>query len=232
MKPPADAELVARCLADDEAAWNALTERYADLVYAVARRCGLSDIDAGDVVQEVFLALLRGLGSVKRRERLLGWILTTAQRESWRHVRRRRQALGRETSVARPELDSEHLPPEVLAALEDQQMVREAYGGIGERCRRLLDALLLDPVKHSYAEVSKDLGMPIGSIGPIRQRCLQSLKDALIAAGFLGDLPASSHDPGAAGKQGRSRGKDRMKKSARKVRASKKSGRKRKSGGS
>lgn len=185
MNRPTDPDLIARCLEGEEQAWIALTERYADIVFRVARRCGLDAADAGDVVQEVFMALLKSMKRLTRRERLLAWILKTAQRESWRQVRRRRQARAREEQVARPEKAPTRLPSTELTQLEDQHAVREAYGAIGERCRRLLDALFLSGTKRSYAKISAELGIPVGSIGPTRQRCLTELRKALDALGFL-----------------------------------------------
>ena len=69
---------MARALAGEEAAWEALVERYADVVFAVARRTGLADAAAGDVVEDVFLALLRHLGRLRRVEVLTAWIAFTA----------------------------------------------------------------------------------------------------------------------------------------------------------
>ena len=83
MSRATDSDLVRRCLAGEESAWDQLAARYADLVYGVARRCGLHDDQAGDVVQEVFMALLKALPRLRQSERLLAWILRTARRESW-----------------------------------------------------------------------------------------------------------------------------------------------------
>lgn len=181
---PTDAELVARCREGEQAAWDALTARYVDLVYSVARRSGLASAYAGDVVQEVFLALYRNLGRLRRAERLLPWLLKSARRESWRQVRRQRAAKGREQARARAEADPGRLPVEALVELEEEQTVREAYGAIGERCRRLLDALFFSGEKRPYAEIADELDMRVGSIGPTRKRCLEELRVALERLGF------------------------------------------------
>lgn len=184
MSAPSDPELVQRCLAGEEQAWRDLTERYADLVYGAARRAGLKDAEAGDVVQEVFLSLLRSLRSLKDARRLPGWLLQTARRESWRQVKRARSTAARERSAAKAETADELLPPEELETLERRQAVRAAFRALGERCRRLLDALFFGQLGRPYAAVAEDLGMPVGSIGPTRRRCLAALGAELARQGF------------------------------------------------
>jgi RNA polymerase sigma factor (sigma-70 family) len=196
---PTDADLVRRCLEDDASAWSALTIRYADLVFRIARRSGLDEDGAGDVVQDVFLALLRSLRRLRRAERLVGWIARSARREAWRHVRRRRSRGRLERAVARPEADA-HAPPDAnLADLEMQQAVAQAFGALGERCRRLLDALFLAPHEPSYADVARDLGLAVGSIGSLRQRCLETLREELAALG-VGEAATASRRRGRSGR--------------------------------
>jgi RNA polymerase sigma factor (sigma-70 family) len=182
---PPDSDLIQRCRAGDENAWVQLTGRYADLVFAIARRRGLSATSAGDVVQEVFLALLGSIGRLRRTDRIVSWVIRTAERESWRQKRVMRQARLREEKAAQPERAPQRMPAGELAALEDEQAVREAYGAIGERCRRLLDALFMTERKRPYAEIAEELGLRVGSIGPTRRRCLEELRHALEGAGFL-----------------------------------------------
>jgi RNA polymerase sigma factor (sigma-70 family) len=181
---PSDSDLVRRCLDGEEQAWRVLTERYADLVHAVARRSGLDGDGAADVVQEVFLTLLTSLARLRRRDRLVGWIAQTARRESWRQARRERAAARRAREAARPEAAPAPLPDAALAELEAQQTVRQAYGALGERCRRLLDLLFVTGTDLAYAEVATRLRVPVGSIGPTRRRCLDALRRELEALGF------------------------------------------------
>ena len=181
---PQDPELVRRCLEGEEQAWQILTARYTDLVYGVARRSGISAADAGDVMQEVFLALLNNLSRLKRTERLMAWILKTARREAWRQVKRARDLHAREKAGAKNEEAPGPLPAESVLALEREHAVRTAFGALGERCRRLLDALYFREARPSYADVATDLGMPPGSLGPTRRRCLEQLERALKTLGF------------------------------------------------
>lgn len=185
MESPNDAELVAACLEGHEDAWAQLVERHADLVHAIGRRCGLDDAAAADLVQEVFLALLRSLRRLRARDRLAGWIAQTARRAAWRLTKRGRARHEREGEVARPDEAPSRLPDEQLTEEEDTHCVRQAYGRIGERCRRLLDLLFVDDDRPSYAEIGEALGMAVGSIGPTRKRCLEQLENELRAVGFV-----------------------------------------------
>ena len=184
MTTDTDRDLANRCLAGEEGAWRHLTTRYADVIYGVAWRCGLRGDDAGDVVQETFLALWSSLGRMRKKERLLAWILQTARREAWRQVRRMRAIHRREGTVARPELAEDALPEEVLEELEREQTVRQAFAGLGAKCRRLLDVLFFEAESRPYEEIAAELGMAVGSIGPTRRRCLESLRRLLEDEGF------------------------------------------------
>ena len=64
---------------------------------------------------------------------------------------------------------------EWLLRQERHIALRTAFAGLSERCRTLLSLLFRDPPP-PYADISADLGIPVGSIGPIRQRCLAALR--------------------------------------------------------
>lgn len=172
-----DPLLVRACLAGDEAAWEELVDRYGRLVYAISRRLGLSETDAEDVFQNVFVALLRNLSSLRDQTRLSAWLITTTRREAWR--------LGRSGARrAEDELD-ESLPADDPGALDDvlrwerEQGVRQAMRRLDDRCRKLLTLLFLEPATPSYESVASRLGIPIGSVGPTRARCFKKL-DAIL----------------------------------------------------
>jgi RNA polymerase sigma factor (sigma-70 family) len=173
-----DGELVDRCLAGEDLAWEVLVRRYRRLACAVPCRLGLSEHETEEVFHHTFVRLAEGVGRIKDRGRVRAWIVTTARRLSIDAIRRRRSsevATGPEILNERPATSL--LPPEVLEEAERQHLVRHALLTLGDRCRRLLTLLFYHSSEQppSYEMVSRELGIPIGSIGPTRARCLERL---------------------------------------------------------
>jgi RNA polymerase sigma factor (sigma-70 family) len=185
-----DPQLVAACLRGDAQAWDALIDRYRILVYSVPRRLGMSEADAEDVFQDVFLILFNHLAAVRETEKLAGWLVATTRRECWRRVKRRRHVT--EADLPEETLDRTLLaaadpgegPDEAAAAAERQQAIRESLAELGGRCRDLIEALYVREPPLSYVEVVERLGIPIGSIGPTRARCLERIRKLLEVRGF------------------------------------------------
>ncbi len=186
-----DPDLVRRCLDGDRAAWSALLARYGDLVHSVCRGAGLDEAAGADVFQDVCVLLWKRLPRLRRTDRLLPWLATTTRRAAWRAKRRGKARAARQRAVARPERAADASPEAALRTIEEEQAVRQAFASLGESCRRLLKALYFEGRTPSYAEVARRLGIPKGSIGPTRQRCLEGLRRELILLGF-GDRPVST----------------------------------------
>lgn len=179
-----DAALIARCRAGDEKAWGQLVARYQRLVYAVVTRAGFDEHGAADVFQTVFQRLLAHLARIDRPERLQAWIVTTAKREALRERERR----GRHVSMTRADdddrpgleetlADDAPLAEQALAELQELHRLREGMERLDQRCRDLLLLVFRDDDDHlPYDEVGRRLGMPSGSIGPTRARCLGRLR--------------------------------------------------------
>ena len=185
----APAVLVQRCLAGDAGAWRALVERYARLVHSIPARQGFAPAEVEDVGQEVFLALAQNLHTIQDAERLPAWLVTTTRRACWRLSARRRveqpleEAAGSDDGErpAPRELTSPlPTPEEALEGWGRQEALYAALDKLGERCRRLLTLIFLDPQEPSYDEISAALAMPKGSIGPTRNRCLGQLRTYLL----------------------------------------------------
>lgn len=173
-----DARLVAACAKGDEDAWRALVQRYRRLVYTIPYRMGLDPADADEVFQITYTRLAERIDRLERPERVRAWLVTTARRVSLNLVTRRRT--GDDSSDALAHVaDPADLPSEELRKLEEQELVRSALERLGDRCRELL-RLLYYPEggdrTASYEEISERLGMPVGSIGPTRMRCLRKLR--------------------------------------------------------
>lgn len=176
--------LVTRAREGDRTAWDALVERYTTLLWGVARSHRLGAADAADVVQTVWLRLVEQLDAVKDPERLAGWLATTARRECLRVLRRAgRELVGVDDAVTDVEDD---LAPALDASLLTQERDRvlwQCFAELPERCQRLLRVLMVaDPP--AYRDISQALGLPIGSIGPTRMRCLTRLREITGAGGY------------------------------------------------
>jgi RNA polymerase sigma factor (sigma-70 family) len=169
------ATLVIQAAAGDQGGWSRLVDHYARLVWAVTRSFRLSDSDAADVSQMVWLRLLEHINRVDP-ERVGAWLVVTTRRECLRVLAFRKRVLLTYESTAfedqpgdQPELDADML------AFERAADVREALETLPDRWQQLLGMLMADPPA-PYAEISLKIGIPIGSIGPIRGRCLDKLR--------------------------------------------------------
>jgi RNA polymerase sigma factor (sigma-70 family) len=198
IRPPPDpstADLVRRCLRGERGAWDALVDRYVRLVYAVGVRHGLAHAEAEDVAQEVFLALAQSLHTIEEPERLPSWLMTTTRRLCWRTLQKERREqpieaadLGNDEPVARAQPLIATLPSieEMTTEWQRQEVLAAGLARLGERCRALLTQLFLDESEPSYDAISQATGLPKGSIGPTRIRCLQQLRSILEGLGFDG----------------------------------------------
>jgi len=172
-------DLVSRAGAGDDQAWSGLVERFGGLIWHIARTSGLAPPDAADVSQTTWLRLAEHLGALREPGRVGAWLATTARRESVRVARLagRRVVVDPWSELERVQADG----PDADAALieaEESLLVQQALAEMPARCRDLLVGLLGDP-PCSYAELSARLGLPIGSIGPTRARCLDHLRQLL-----------------------------------------------------
>lgn len=166
-----DNELVTACLRGEAPAWEALILRYQRLIFHIPLRMGFSRSDAEDIFQNVSLKLCLHLSELRDTERLAGWIAQVARQEGLRLLRRR-PTTGLEDAEA---LADARLPEDDLLAAEQTHLLRRALEQLPEKCQRLL-GLLYAEEPLPYAEISQQLGVPQGSIGPQRARCLERLK--------------------------------------------------------
>ena len=181
---PSVTRLVTSARAGDNEAWDALVERYAPLIWSICRRYRLTEAEAADVGQNVWLYLVGQLDKLRDPAALAGWLVTTTQRECGRALR---TAHG--LQAAGHELDLETIPDketvtaeEGLLAAERHAALREAFTRLPPRYQQLLTFLMADPPV-PYAKISARLGIPVGAIGPTRGRCLNKLRrDPAIAA--------------------------------------------------
>jgi RNA polymerase sigma factor (sigma-70 family) len=177
--------LIARARQGDSIAWGELVDRYAGLVWSVCRRHRLSDADAADASQTVWLRLTEHLDEIRNPAGLASWLYTTAGRACLRIIEdRRRQVLpgvGYDFDIA---ADAEFTAPDRdLLAGELHLALLAAIAELPERHRQLLALLLHDPPL-SYQDISDRTGMPIGTIGPTRGRIMDRLRHSPSLAAF------------------------------------------------
>lgn len=169
--------LVRRAAAGDQAAWYEIVDRYAQLVWSICLRFGLSGEDIDDVGQSVWMLLVQSIGSLREPAALPGWLAQTTKNECLRVLRaqHRHAHAGLASEDQLPvDPDAVVIDDEVLRAERDAAL-RAAFAELPPRCRELLSMLIRDPPCR-YEDISATLGIPIGTIGPVRGRCLERLR--------------------------------------------------------
>ncbi len=170
-------ELFRRAEAGEQAAWNAIVDRYTKLLWSVARAHRLGTADAADVVQTTWLRLVEHFGRIEDPERLAGWLATTARRECLQTLRRAgRELVGDVDDIILGVVEECPVPVDARLLAEERDVALWAsFEHISVRCQVLLRILMATPPP-DYATVSAELDMPVGSIGPTRGRCLNQLR--------------------------------------------------------
>ena len=169
---PDIAQLVRQAAEGDRWAWERLVDQYARIIWAVTRDFKLAESDAADVFQATWLRLFEHIDRLEYPARVGSWLMVTARRECLRNVAARKRvvlvhddgALG-DVVAQDPEVD------ERLLAHERAEHVREAISHLPWQWQQLVRLLMAD-----------QLGLPIGSIGPTRGRCLARLRVLLQAS--------------------------------------------------
>ncbi|MGF1471230.1 MAG: RNA polymerase sigma factor [Rubrobacteraceae bacterium] len=179
-----DRALIRGCRKGDARSWEQLLDEYERLVFSIPLKYGLSREDAADVTQLVFTILLQSIETLSEDSRLGPWLSTVTRRHTWRLLQRNR----RESTGAREDLSDNAVlvgkdTTDTVEHWELTEWLNHGLSLLGKRCRELLLALYFQPEQPSYAEISDSLGMPVGSIGPTRARCLKDLRDVLLKRG-------------------------------------------------
>ena len=179
-----DAAVVRWCTRGEQAGWDELVNRYQRLIFAIPRRAGLSEEQAADVFQEVFLTLFEKIGEIEQPDRIRSWIVTTAKFKTWAVIR---GSKGHYSPASEEEMeaemanirDSAPLADEMLIELEEQHLIRAALLELEDRCQKILSMIYLRDPAASYAEVAAAIDVGETSISPLRTRCLKKLEKVL-----------------------------------------------------
>jgi len=198
-------DLVAAALRGDESAWNEIIDQFASLVYAVILRHRLYGADADDICQIVWLRLLEHLHELREPRALPRWLIATTRNECLRLISASRRVRPYDPQDGFPDGAADQgEPADGLLLAECREALLGAVAELPERQRELI-LLLIDDGEIPYAEISRRLGMPLGSIGPTRARAVQRLREvpqvaALSAAGrTLEELGGGDRDVAAVG---------------------------------
>ena len=178
-----DARLVKECLAGSEDAWSLLIEKYKSLIYSIPVKYGLPAQEAADIFQATCMELLARLPELREPRSLPKWLMQVAHHQCYRWKQQQGRLVSR---------DSEDLPvPETPAIAEslvqqtqEEQMLREAMRALSPQCQRMVELLFFETPARPYAEVAAELGLAVGSIGFIRQKCIERLRRHLDELGF------------------------------------------------
>ena len=166
-----------------ESAWREIVRRYSPLVLSVCRRYHIAGPDADDVRGSVWLLLVANLTTIREPAALPGWLTTTTQRECQTLLRHQRRQIPSDQELA------DQIEPAVDTALlvkERRNAVCNAVTQVPERDQELLSMLFSDPPT-PYAEISSILSIPIGAVGPTRQRCLARVRRIPVITSLLAD---------------------------------------------
>ena len=183
---PSVTDLVTSARSGDQQAWDALVERYAPLVWSICTRYRLAAADAADAGQSVWLHLVEQLDHIRDPAALPGWLATTTRRECARVARAERDP---KAPVA--VLDDQNIPNDQAVTAEQELLTFERHAALRAaatqlppRSQQLLALLAADPPV-PYAQISATLGIAVGSIGPLRRRCLDQLRAHPAIAGLI-----------------------------------------------
>jgi RNA polymerase sigma-70 factor (ECF subfamily) len=170
--PEPPAEVIARAVAGDTAAFGAIVVRYQQLVFSVAYLV-LGDVaEAEDAAQEAFLRLYRALPRYRAEAAFGTWVFRLAVTAALDHRRR---------LVRRPAVPHAEVPLAVAGEAGAEQLAeaRELLAAIARLSPALRAPLVLRAVYgYEYAEIAALLGKPVGTVKAAVHRARQVLMAA------------------------------------------------------
>ncbi|HTV59662.1 MAG TPA: sigma-70 family RNA polymerase sigma factor [Verrucomicrobiae bacterium] len=179
-----DQRLVRECLRGNEEAWSALLDKYKRLIYSIPVKYGFPPDESADIFQAVCLELLSELPNLRNPRALPKWIIQVTAHKCLHRKRQQQKVI---VSDPNDESFEQSIPAQaesILHEAESEQTLRETVAGLPPRCQDLIRMLFFEEPARPYQEVARALGIASGSIGFIRQRCLERLRKRLLEAGF------------------------------------------------
>ena len=179
-----DTRLVKECLRGSEEAWSLLIDKYKALIYSIPVKYGLPPHEAADVFQTTCAELLVRLPDLREPRALPKWLMQVAHHECYRWKRQQQRVVSRDAEPDLPEPETPPIAETILQQTQEEQMLREAMSVLSPQCRRLVELLFFETPARPYADVAKELGLAVGSIGFTRQKCIDRLRRQLDELGF------------------------------------------------
>lgn len=170
MRDPA--ELLVDAAEGDRSAWDELESRFGPRMWAVARACGLSPSDAADAVQGAWLRLLQHFHTIREPAAVGGWLMTTVRREALLMLRKQRPGVTSLEIVEEPD------PESAVLEADGRRLLWKTVSTLHEPCRSLLQLVAIDL---GNQQMAARLGLPVGSVGPTKARCLEKLRTLISA---------------------------------------------------
>ena len=180
-----DTRLVQECLRGNEEAWSLLIDKYKALIYSIPVKYGLPSQEAADVFQATCAELLVRLPKLREPRALPKWLMQVAHHECYRWKRQQRRVISRDAEPDLPEPETPPIAETLVQQTQEEQMLREAIASLTPQCRKLVDLLFFETPARPYADVARELGLAVGSIGFTRQKCMDRLRRQLDILGFL-----------------------------------------------
>jgi RNA polymerase sigma factor (sigma-70 family) len=172
------AEVFQRYRCGDSQAMGELVAMLTPILWHTVRAQRLDKESTEDVLQTTWLALVRSAESVSDPRAVLQWLIVSARREAWRVMRGQSRQLPYEIDEDAIQTPEDELPESVVLRGTSEKLLWSHVAGLPERCRALLRVIAFAD-RPDYPELARSLGMPIGSIGPTRGRCLAKLRASL-----------------------------------------------------
>jgi len=164
-----------RWSAGDAVALDELVRVMTPVLWHVVRAYRLAPEVAEDVVQTTWLSLVKARASIHEPAAVGGWLTTTARREAWKVAKATGRGIPVEDDELARRLPDEGSAEEEVVRRDGESHLWDAVDQLSDRCRALLRIVAFEH-RPDYTKIAADLGMPVGSIGPTRGRCLQKLR--------------------------------------------------------
>jgi RNA polymerase sigma factor (sigma-70 family) len=180
-----DRDLVQGCLKYREEDWALLVDKYKSLIYSIPFRYGFTREEAADIFQSVCLDLIQELPKLRDPQALPKWLMQVTGHKCFHRKAFNNRLVSRDDEdIAIPETSAPAEAEINLFEIEEEQMLREAMASLAPRCRELVHMLFFEEPKRPYQQVAASLGLATGSIGLLRQKCLDHLRKRLDELGF------------------------------------------------